>query len=295
MGSAHLPMNYLIASSSTSLESFELSRLNAVANFRKELRQIVDDWVQAEVEARIAHWVLEHRRSNTRDPQWNIPARLKCHSTYGNATLALQATEECYVSPQRPPVSALFEGTSLFVGPHKVEPKSVLPEPPLSRGVEDAGHQQSWTVELRSRAFLFSETQTCAEVLRHERAARALRSYGGYALGRSKLPRRKLRGGPIHRIALLNASPAKSPLAPFAEPRPPEMPAQQTFLTDCDSHATSASAVPGPTTRGAAAGPGGKVVARKSDPRRRHSELWTPSAQRPPLPRLYRPRTAKGS
>lgn len=53
---------FLVTSSETSLESFELARLNAIANLRKELRQIVDEWIEAEVQARIARWILERRR-----------------------------------------------------------------------------------------------------------------------------------------------------------------------------------------------------------------------------------------
>lgn len=68
MGSAHPPMEYLSASSNISLESFELSRLNTAANLRKEIRQIVDNLVQAEIEARVARWVLDCRcpRENDR-------------------------------------------------------------------------------------------------------------------------------------------------------------------------------------------------------------------------------------
>ena len=58
MGSAHPPFEYLVSSSQASLESFELARLNAVANLRKEFRQLVDEWIEAEIEARMARWVL---------------------------------------------------------------------------------------------------------------------------------------------------------------------------------------------------------------------------------------------
>jgi hypothetical protein len=53
-------VEYLLRCSKPSLESFELSRLNRVANLRKELRMLVEAWIEAEVEARLAHWVLEH-------------------------------------------------------------------------------------------------------------------------------------------------------------------------------------------------------------------------------------------
>ena len=63
MGQNRPPLEFLISSSNNSLESFELSRLNQAANLRKELRQLVDEWVESEVEGRIARWILESRRA----------------------------------------------------------------------------------------------------------------------------------------------------------------------------------------------------------------------------------------
>lgn len=58
-------VEYLFSCSKESLESFELSRLNRAANLRKELRQVTDEWIQAEAEWRLARWVLEKRRSES--------------------------------------------------------------------------------------------------------------------------------------------------------------------------------------------------------------------------------------
>jgi hypothetical protein len=54
--------DYLLKCSLTSLEGFELARLNRIANLRKELRDLVEEWVAAEVEARVSRWLLEARR-----------------------------------------------------------------------------------------------------------------------------------------------------------------------------------------------------------------------------------------
>src|SRR5579863_644911 len=67
MASAQPPLEYLISSSEESLESFELSRLSNVANLRKELRTVLDEFVEAEIEARIARWILEGRRAQDHD------------------------------------------------------------------------------------------------------------------------------------------------------------------------------------------------------------------------------------
>jgi hypothetical protein len=56
--------DYLFKCSQTSLEGFELARLNRIANLRKELRDLVEEWVGAEVEARLSRWLLEERRTH---------------------------------------------------------------------------------------------------------------------------------------------------------------------------------------------------------------------------------------
>jgi hypothetical protein len=59
--------------SEASLESFELSRMNLVANLRKELHQLVDEWIEAEIESRIARWILEGRGTRPIDAAPTFP------------------------------------------------------------------------------------------------------------------------------------------------------------------------------------------------------------------------------
>jgi hypothetical protein len=73
MRSAQPPLEHLLTSSIVSLESFELSRLNAIANLRKEFRQLVDEWIEAEIEARLSRWILERRREAEAEPQPSAP------------------------------------------------------------------------------------------------------------------------------------------------------------------------------------------------------------------------------
>lgn len=63
MGDSKPPFHYLRTCSPTSLEAFELSRYNRVANLRKEFRDLVEQWIEAEVDLRVAHWIREQRRS----------------------------------------------------------------------------------------------------------------------------------------------------------------------------------------------------------------------------------------
>ena len=62
-GAADRALEYLFTSSGASLESFHLSRLNAVANLRKEMHEIFDEWVEAEVQARLAQELLARKNS----------------------------------------------------------------------------------------------------------------------------------------------------------------------------------------------------------------------------------------
>lgn len=63
MSSGRPNLKYLLACSEESLESFELSRLNRASNLRKELSQVAEEWVDAEVASRLARWIVERRRA----------------------------------------------------------------------------------------------------------------------------------------------------------------------------------------------------------------------------------------
>src|SRR5271170_1204229 len=62
MGSTHPPLESLLDLSQNCLEGFELSRLNRISNLRKEFHQLLAEWIEFEIEARFARWVLEYRR-----------------------------------------------------------------------------------------------------------------------------------------------------------------------------------------------------------------------------------------
>jgi hypothetical protein len=67
MGSAHPPLESLLTFSQTCLAGFENSRLNRISNLRKELRELVDEWIEFEIEARLARWILDDRQSGAAD------------------------------------------------------------------------------------------------------------------------------------------------------------------------------------------------------------------------------------
>ena len=64
MGVTRPPLEYLATCSKAALESFELSRLSRASNLRKELSQILEGWIESEVDARLARWLLESKRSH---------------------------------------------------------------------------------------------------------------------------------------------------------------------------------------------------------------------------------------
>jgi hypothetical protein len=66
---------YLRTCSQTSLEAFELSRYNRVANLRKELCDLVEEWVEAEVGARVARCIREQKHADLshRRPTVSVP------------------------------------------------------------------------------------------------------------------------------------------------------------------------------------------------------------------------------
>lgn len=55
-------LDYLATCSKISLESFELARLNDLSNLRQQMIEIVDEWVETDIQARIAEWILVRRR-----------------------------------------------------------------------------------------------------------------------------------------------------------------------------------------------------------------------------------------
>lgn len=53
------PWNYLCEASVTSLQSYELSRLNHAANLRKQIGALLEQWVEENTSALLARWLLE--------------------------------------------------------------------------------------------------------------------------------------------------------------------------------------------------------------------------------------------
>src|SRR5260370_21392846 len=57
------PIDYLHAASRSSLQSFELARLNHAANLKREIAALIDQWLEETAEAMLARLVLDHHGS----------------------------------------------------------------------------------------------------------------------------------------------------------------------------------------------------------------------------------------
>jgi len=67
------PWEFLLSASRNSLQSYELSRLGHVANLRKEIAALVDQWVEENSAAMLARWLMENRERER--PQLDPPPR----------------------------------------------------------------------------------------------------------------------------------------------------------------------------------------------------------------------------
>jgi len=66
------PIDYLRQASQSSLQSFELAKLNMAANLRREIGALMDRWIHETSEALLARYMLDLRTSN-RHPRDSAP------------------------------------------------------------------------------------------------------------------------------------------------------------------------------------------------------------------------------
>lgn len=57
------PIDYLHTASRSSLQSFEMARLNHAANLRRDISVLIDQWIKETCEAMLARWMLENHSS----------------------------------------------------------------------------------------------------------------------------------------------------------------------------------------------------------------------------------------
>jgi len=102
MGDARPAHEYLVACSNMSLESFQISRMNQAANLRKQVRALVDQWIEAEVDAGLSRWMLECRRTGAAPPGLRLDccAKDKTHADAADSFRRGRVQTSAFASPQ---------------------------------------------------------------------------------------------------------------------------------------------------------------------------------------------------
>jgi hypothetical protein len=59
----------LLSASRNSLQSYELSRLSHASNLRKEIGQLLDNWLEENSSAMLARWLMEQREHSVHTPE----------------------------------------------------------------------------------------------------------------------------------------------------------------------------------------------------------------------------------
>lgn len=57
------PEQYLRTASQSSLQNFELAKLNRAANLRREIAALIDEWLKETSEALLARYMIDHKGS----------------------------------------------------------------------------------------------------------------------------------------------------------------------------------------------------------------------------------------
>jgi hypothetical protein len=96
------PIDYLHSASRSSLQSFELSRLNHAANLRREIAVLMDQWLEETAEAMLARWMLDHHGS-LREPVLTAADLLRTRQDPGidPVTRASEPSVEIHPAPPR--------------------------------------------------------------------------------------------------------------------------------------------------------------------------------------------------
>ena len=81
------PIDYLRSASGSSLQSFELARLNHAANLRREIAVLIDQWLEETAEAMLARWMLEHQGA-LREPALSVADLLRTFQVPGTDPLS---------------------------------------------------------------------------------------------------------------------------------------------------------------------------------------------------------------
>jgi hypothetical protein len=98
------PVDYLRSASRSSLQSFELARLNHAANLRREIAILMDQWLEETAEAMLARWMIDHHGA-LREPALSVADLLRTFKHPGIDPIA--EISQPTVDISQPPVEVL--------------------------------------------------------------------------------------------------------------------------------------------------------------------------------------------
>jgi hypothetical protein len=131
MSANGVPLDYLLSSSDPALESIQLSCLGRAAALRKEMQDVMEEWIQAQVDAQLARWLLANRGG---DNQAHKTAALAPTSALVDS--ARQPTVDTHCAALRPSESKQLaigfdsrrEQTSAFEREKQTASKNIQPK-----------------------------------------------------------------------------------------------------------------------------------------------------------------------
>lgn len=155
------PLEYLTTCSQSSLEGFELARLDQVAHLRIEIRNLHEQWIEAEVAARLARFLLDGRRAGAQSEDGaraalapvmnNAPAALASPSSTRDAPLVERFSASLFAPPSTAPCA---ESAA------PLEPASVPVDPVIQFGPQDSLPRSlsDWSESLPTRVGTASQS-----------------------------------------------------------------------------------------------------------------------------------------
>jgi hypothetical protein len=114
------PLEYLVTCSQSCLEGFELARRDQISKLRAELRDIHEEWIEAEVAARLSRLLLDGRRAEIgagESPQFALDSIASARQTSATPSLAAPLSGLAGKSPV-----SLFRPEQCVPGDHRSMP-----------------------------------------------------------------------------------------------------------------------------------------------------------------------------
>jgi hypothetical protein len=131
-------LQYLATCSKTSLQSFELARLNDRANLRKQMIEILDELIEMDIQARIAEWMLAQRclaktartQRRIRRDAGSKPATLSLPFLSSNMTEELTSAETAFATLEQNPLMRTL--CAAFAAPPASADRAAALAPPVA-------------------------------------------------------------------------------------------------------------------------------------------------------------------